>query len=44
MMSLGGKLLALACYPTKNINKAEELTYLSTNIAPGQQANQLQFI
>jgi hypothetical protein len=33
MTSLGGKLTALACHPTKNVNKAEELTYLSTNIA-----------
>jgi len=23
MMSLGGKLTALACHPTKNVNKAE---------------------
>jgi hypothetical protein len=29
----GGKLTALACHPTKRVNKAEELTYLSTNIA-----------
>jgi hypothetical protein len=27
-----GKLTALACHPTKKVNKAEELTYLSTNI------------
>jgi len=33
MTSLGGKLTALACHPTKRVNKAEELTYLSTNIA-----------
>jgi hypothetical protein len=33
MTSLGGKLTALACYPTKRINKAEELFYISTNIA-----------
>jgi hypothetical protein len=32
MMSLGGKLTALACHSTKRVNKAEELTYLSTNI------------
>jgi hypothetical protein len=32
MTSLGGKLTALACHLTKRINKAEELTYLSTNI------------
>ncbi len=28
----GGQLTALARHPTKNVNKAEELTYLSTNI------------
>jgi len=33
MMSLGGKLTALAYHPTKRVNKAEELTYQSTNIA-----------
>jgi hypothetical protein len=27
-----GKLTALACYPEKRVNKAEELTYLSTKI------------
>jgi hypothetical protein len=32
MMSPGGKLTALACHPTKNVNKAEELNYLSTDI------------
>jgi hypothetical protein len=32
MMSPGGKLKALECHPTKKVNKAEELTYLSTNI------------
>jgi hypothetical protein len=26
------KLTALVCYPTKRVNKAEELTYLSTDI------------
>jgi hypothetical protein len=31
-MSPGGKLAALACHPTKIVNKAEELTYLFTNI------------
>jgi hypothetical protein len=31
MTSPGGKLTALACHPTKRVNKAEELTYLSTN-------------
>jgi hypothetical protein len=34
MMSLGGKLTALACHPTKRVNKSEELTYLYTNIKP----------
>jgi hypothetical protein len=33
MTSLGGKLTALACHPTKKVNKAEELTLLSTKIA-----------
>jgi hypothetical protein len=28
----GGKLIALACHPTKTAHKAEELTCLSTNI------------
>jgi len=32
MTSHGGKLTALACHPTKKVNKAEELTYLSINI------------
>jgi hypothetical protein len=32
MMSPGGKLKALKCHPTKKVNKAEELTYLLTNI------------
>jgi hypothetical protein len=32
MISPGGKLTTLACHPTKKVNKAEELTYLSTNI------------
>jgi hypothetical protein len=32
MMSLGAKLTALVCHPTKKVNKAEELPYLSTNI------------
>ncbi len=32
MASPRGKLTALACHTTKRINKAEELTYLSTNI------------
>jgi hypothetical protein len=29
---LGGKLTALACHPTKCVNKAEEQTFVSTNI------------
>jgi hypothetical protein len=28
----GDKLTALVCHSTKKVNKAEELTYLSTNI------------
>ncbi len=32
MTSPEGKLTALACHPTIKVNKAEELTYLSTNI------------
>ncbi len=32
MTSLGGKLTALVCHPTKYVNKAEQSTYLSTNI------------
>jgi hypothetical protein len=32
MTSPGGKLTALACHQSKKVNKAEELTYLSTNI------------
>jgi hypothetical protein len=38
MTSLGGggsKLKALACHPTKRVNIAEEVTYLSTNIGQG---------
>jgi len=31
MMSPGGKLTAQACHPTKKVNKAVELTYLSSN-------------
>ncbi len=29
MMSPKGKLTALACHPTKKVNKAEELAYLT---------------
>jgi hypothetical protein len=32
IMSPGGKLTVLACHPTKKVNKAEYLTYLSTTI------------
>jgi hypothetical protein len=32
MMSLGGKLTELACSLTKRVNKAEELTYISSKI------------
>ncbi len=32
MTSLGGKLKASVCHPTKKVNKAEELTHLSANI------------
>ncbi len=33
MTSPWGKLTVLACHLTKKVNKAEELSYLSTNIA-----------
>jgi hypothetical protein len=32
MTSLGGMLKAPVCHPTKKVNKAVELNYLSTNI------------
>jgi hypothetical protein len=32
MTSLRGKLTALACHPTKFVNKPEQRTFLSTNI------------
>jgi len=32
MASTGGKLPGVECHSTKKVNKAEELTYLSTNI------------
>jgi hypothetical protein len=35
MTSPGGKLTALACHLTKKVNKAEWLTYLSTNFGLG---------
>jgi hypothetical protein len=31
MTTLGGNLTALACHPTKRVDKAEEPTYLSIN-------------
>jgi len=33
MMPSLGKLTALPCHTTKKVNKTEEITYLSTNIA-----------
>jgi hypothetical protein len=30
MMSVGGKLTTVACHLTKKVNKAEEITYLSS--------------
>jgi hypothetical protein len=33
MASPGGKLIALASHPTRKVNKAEEPTYPSANIA-----------
>jgi hypothetical protein len=36
MTSPGCKLAALSYHPTENVNKAEELTYLSTNYDPSQ--------
>jgi hypothetical protein len=32
MTSHGGKLTPLLCHPNKKLNKAEEITYLTTNI------------
>ncbi len=32
MTSPGGKLTALACHPTKQVNKAKQLTCLSINM------------
>jgi hypothetical protein len=32
MTSLGGKLTTLSHHPIQKVNKAEELTHLSTNI------------
>jgi len=37
MASPGGKLTALACHPTKKVNKEEELAYLSTKVGTDQQ-------
>jgi hypothetical protein len=31
MMSARGKLTTVACYPIKKVNKAEEITNISTN-------------
>jgi hypothetical protein len=36
MTSPGGKLTALVCHLSMRVNKAEELTYLSTSIGTGQ--------
>jgi hypothetical protein len=33
MTSPGVRITALACHPRKRVNKAEELAYISTNIA-----------
>jgi hypothetical protein len=44
MTSLGGKLTALACHPTKRASKAEELTYLSTNIVKKDQIPSIQIL
>jgi hypothetical protein len=30
MTSAGGKLITVACHPTKKVNKAKEITYLSS--------------
>jgi hypothetical protein len=32
MTSPEGKVTALVCHPTKKVKKAEELTFLSTNL------------
>jgi hypothetical protein len=32
MMPPGGELTALACHPTKTVNKAKELAYLFTKL------------
>ncbi len=34
MIPAGVKLTALACHPTKKVNKVEQLAYLSKNIGP----------
>jgi len=41
MMSPGGNLSALACHPTKKVNKAEQLTYLSTKIVFSSKLSEL---
>jgi hypothetical protein len=38
-MSTRDKLTALTCHPTQNVNKADELTYLSTNIGAFKNVN-----
>ncbi len=37
MTSLGDNLTPTSCHPTKKINKACELTYISTNISVTRQ-------
>jgi hypothetical protein len=39
MISLRGKLTVLACHPTEFVNKVEQQTFLSTNIASGLTAD-----
>ena len=41
MTSLGGKLTALLCHPAKRVNKAEDLTNLSTNIGTNMHCHAL---
>jgi hypothetical protein len=41
MTSLGSKLSALECHPTKKVNNAEGLTYLSINFATIQHRKSL---
>jgi hypothetical protein len=44
MMSPGGKLTALAGHQAKRVNKAEEITYISTNIGRVCHSKTLQLI